>query len=71
LGDVQRIVAMVQLLGVESTAMTDNEDVLAEALTKKVQFIHYMIFAANDKSGVEIPLKAVEIKERFMTVLSS
>lgn len=65
------ISAMVQSLGVESTVMTDNEDVLAEALTNKVQFIHYMIFAGNDKSGVEIPLKAVEIKERFMTSLSS
>ncbi len=46
--------------------LLDAYDELAEAMKQKTRFLHYMINAGNDKVGGEIPLKAVEIKERFM-----
>ena len=58
--------AVVRSMGIESSVMTDNVNELAEAMKKKTRFLHYMINAGNDKVGGEIPLKAVEIKERFM-----
>ncbi len=58
--------AVVRSLGIESSVMTDNADELVTALKQKTRFLHYMINAGNDKVGVEIPMKAVAIKERFM-----
>jgi sulfopyruvate decarboxylase subunit beta len=60
------LTAQVQALGIHSTVMTDDTRVLATALKDKVSFLHYMIQAGNDKIGGEIPMKAVEIKDRFM-----
>jgi sulfopyruvate decarboxylase subunit beta len=39
-------------------------------LRDKIRFIHYMIKAGNDKVGGEIPLKAMEIKQRFMQAIA-
>ncbi len=58
--------AVVRSMGIESSVMTDNVEVMAKALKDKTRFVHYMIYAGNDKVGGEIPMKAVEIKERFM-----
>ncbi len=62
--------AMIRSLGVTSSIMTDEVDQFASALKDKLRFVHYMIRAGNDKVGGEIPLKALDIKTRFMqTVL--
>jgi len=58
--------AVVQSMGIESNVMTDNADELVAAMKQKTRFLHYMINAGNDKVGGEIPLKALEIKQRFM-----
>lgn len=58
--------AVVRSMGIESSVMTDNADELAEAMKAKTRFLHYMINAGNDKVGGEIPMRAVEIKDRFM-----
>ncbi len=63
------ISAMVASLGIHARVMTDNANDLTQALKGKTQFVHYFINAGNDKIGGEIPLKAVAIKERFMTAL--
>lgn len=57
---------MINALGVESSVMTDNAARLASALTDKVRFVHYLINPGNDKTASEIPLRALEIKQRFM-----
>ena len=57
-------------MGIESSVMTDNADELASAIKQKTRFLHYMINAGNDKVGGEIPLKAIEIKDRFMRSIS-
>ena len=48
------------------TVMTDDPKIFSDALKNKTRFVHYMIQAGNDKVGGEIPLKALEIKHRFM-----
>ncbi|PWQ92889.1 thiamine pyrophosphate-dependent enzyme [Leucothrix pacifica] len=58
--------AIVKSLGIDSVAMSDQESELHAAMKDKVSFVHYMINAGNDKVGGEIPLKALEIKQRFM-----
>ena len=58
--------AVVQSMGIESNVMTDNADELVAAMKQKTRFLHYMINPGNDKVGGEIPLKALEIKQRFM-----
>ena len=62
--------AIVKALGIQSTGMTDKPDELEKLIKDKARFIHYMIKAGNDYSGQEIPLKAVEIKERFKKRIS-
>ena len=64
------ISAMIQSLGVGSTVMTDDAGQLMDAIKNKVTFIHYMINAGNDKIGGEIPLRAVQIKDRFMQAVA-
>lgn len=61
--------AMIRSMGVSSTIMTDDSDQFVGALKNKVRFVHYMIQAGNDKVGGDIPLKAVEIKQRFMRAI--
>ena len=46
--------------------MTDEVGRLEAGLREKIRFLHFMIRAGNDKVGGEIPLKALEIKDRFM-----
>jgi len=58
--------AMVRSVGVSSSVMTDDSEQFVDALKNKTRFVHYMIKAGNDKTGGEIPLKALEIKQRFM-----
>ena len=58
--------AMIKSMGVSSTVKTDDPDQFSDALKNKNRFVHYMIQAGNDKVGGEIPLKAIEIKRRFM-----
>ena len=58
--------SVVRSMGIESSVMTDDAQELAQALKDKPRFLHYMIYAGNDKEGGEIPMKAVEIKDRFM-----
>jgi sulfopyruvate decarboxylase subunit beta len=59
----------VQTMGVESSAITDEPDTSSELIKEKSTFIHYLIKAGNEKSGEEIPLKAVQIKQRFMNTI--
>ena len=61
--------AMINAMGVESSGMTDQSETFISMLQNRERFIHYMIKAGNDTVGGEIPLKAVEIKERFMAAL--
>lgn len=61
--------AMIRAMGVTSTIMTDDDGEFSQALKSKLRFVHYMIKAGNDKVGGEIPLKAQEIKQRFMAAL--
>ena len=63
--------AMIRSLGVSNTIMTDDPQRFSEALKNKTRFVHYMIQAGNDKEGGEIPLKALEIKQRFMRAVMS
>ncbi len=58
--------AIIRSMGVSSSIMTDDDDQFAAALKDKLRFVHYMIRAGNDKAGGEIPLKALDIKNRFM-----
>ena len=62
--------AVVRSMGIESSVMTDNADELTQAMKEKTRFLHYMINAGNDKVGGEIPLRAIEIKDRFMQSIS-
>lgn len=64
------LTAMVRAMGLESTGMTDRSDAFAGMIRDRVGFIHYMIRAGNDKKGGEIPLKAMEIKQRFMRAVA-
>jgi len=61
--------AIIRSMGVTSSIMTDDDDQFASALKTKLRFVHYMIRAGNDKVGGEIPLKALDIKNRFMQVV--
>ena len=63
--------AIVRSMGVSSNIMTDDDELFTEALKDKLRFVHYMIVAGNDKVGGEIPLKALEIKKRFMQAVGS
>ena len=63
--------AMIESMGVSSTVKTDDPDQFSDALKNKTRFVHYMIRAGNDKVGGEIPLKAIEIKRRFMLAANS
>ena len=63
--------AMIRSLGVSNTIMTDDPQRFSEGLKNKTRFVHYMIQAGNDKEGGEIPLKALEIKQRFMRAVMS
>jgi sulfopyruvate decarboxylase subunit beta len=58
--------ALAQAAGVKRTGLTDQREELERLMKDKASFIHYPILAGNDKGGGEIPLKAVEIKDRFM-----
>ena len=58
-------------LGIDNKAMTDNPEELDSLLKEKPQFLHYFIKAGNDKTGIEIPMKAVKIKQRFMSAISA
>lgn len=64
------LTAVVKSLGIDSTVMTDDKGEMVEGLNQKKRFVHYMINPGNDKVGGEIPLKAVEIKQRFMKSLA-
>lgn len=61
--------AIVKSMGLADVVTTDDEDQLRKAIEDGVRFVHYMIRAGNDKAGGEVPLKAVQIKERFMQAL--
>jgi sulfopyruvate decarboxylase subunit beta len=63
--------AMIRSMGVSNTIMTDDSDQFVRALKNKTRFVHYMIQAGNDRVGGEIPLKALEIKQRFMRAINS
>ncbi len=58
--------AMARCTGISDTKMTDHADAFSDALRNKHRFVHQMIRAGNDKGGADIPLKALEIKQRFM-----
>lgn len=61
--------AMIKAMGLGSTGMTDDSDEFKKLLADRTRFVHYMIKAGNDKVGGEIPLKAIEIKDRFMDAI--
>lgn len=63
------LTAMINAMGIESSGMTDQSAVFMSMLQNRERFIHYMIKAGNDKQGGEIPLKAVDIKKRFMEAI--
>lgn len=58
--------AMAQSVGISSWGMTDDPNKLASMMQSRIKFIHFFINAGNDKNAKEIPLSALEIKERFM-----
>ena len=62
--------AIASALGIDNKGMTDSAEELTALLRNKPQFLHYFIEAGNDKTGVEIPLHAIEIKQRFMNAIS-
>lgn len=62
--------ALASALGIENKRMTDSAQELTTFLGDKPQFLHYFIKAGNDKTGIEIPLRAIEIKQRFMNAIS-
>lgn len=62
--------AFVKTFGIKSTGMTDSPDGLRKFVNDKLRFVHYMINAGNDKVGGEIPLSAMEIKQRFKKAIS-
>ncbi len=64
------LTAMVRSMGLDSTGMTDQSDTFITLIRDRVQFIHYLIKAGNDKQGGEIPMKAVTIKQRFMQAIA-
>ena len=61
--------AWVQTLGVERADITDSVQAFSNLIEQKLSFIHYLIKAGNEKSGDDIPLKAIEIKQRFMNAV--
>ena len=61
--------AITRSMGVDSVVTTDDVSELEQALQNKTRFVHFMIRAGNDKVGGDIPMKAVEIKDRFMQSL--
>lgn len=63
--------AIVSSMGLTGVMTTDDAGQLGQGIESGVRFLHYMIRAGNDKSGGEVPLKAVEIKDRFMQALGS
>ena len=65
------LTAMARSVGISSTHMTDDANEFIAALRSKPRFIHHMIRAGNDKSGGDIPLKALDIKQRFMQATRS
>ncbi len=64
------LTGMVRAMGLESTGMTGDADEFKGMVRDGLTFIHYMIRAGNDKIGGEIPLKALEIKQRFMQAIA-
>jgi len=62
---------MIGAMGVDSCGMTDSTTEFKDMLGDRLRFVHYMIRAGNDKTGGEIPLKALEIKSRFMQNVSN
>ena len=62
--------AIAASLGITNKGMTDNPEELTALLMEKPQFMHYFIEAGNDKTGIEIPMQAIEIKQRFMNAIS-
>ncbi len=65
------LTAVVNALGLDSTGFSDQADELVQDISAKKSFIHFFIQAGNDKTGIEIPLKAIEIKNRFMQAISN
>ncbi|MFC1681871.1 thiamine pyrophosphate-dependent enzyme [Pseudomonadota bacterium] len=63
--------AIIRAMGLHSVVTTDDAAELQQGIVDRVRFVHYMIRAGNDKAGGEVPLTAVEIKERFMGALGS
>jgi len=62
--------AYVRAFGISNAAMTDSSDELRKLMKDDLAFIHYMIKAGNDKVGGEIPLSAMEIKQRFKAAIA-
>ena len=62
--------AMIRSMGMQRTGMTGDAADFQQMLKDRLGFVHYMIKAGNDKVGGEIPLKAMEIKQRFMANLA-
>jgi len=61
--------AMVQSLGLQKSAMSDDKQTLQSMLADKLNFVHFMIEAGNKADDAEIPYLAVDIKERFMQAI--
>lgn len=59
--------AWAKTFGIEKTAITDDPAEFGDLIKEKPTFVHYLIQAGNEKTGIEIPMKAVEIKNRFMS----
>ena len=61
--------AIANAIGIARNGQTDSPEKLIEMIQAKNPFIHYLIQAGNDRTGIEIPLKAVQIKNRFMQAI--
>jgi sulfopyruvate decarboxylase subunit beta len=63
------LTAMVRSMGLSDAIMCSDSTEFESALKARNRFVHYPIKAGNDKKGGDIPLKAMEIKQRFMQAL--
>ncbi len=62
--------AMARATGLDAIGCTSKSADFRKMLKDRLTFVHYMIRAGNDKAGGDIPLKAIEIKQRFMRALN-
>ncbi len=64
------LAALASACGVQRIATPTDPDDLVQSMSQKPAFIHYLIRSGNNRSGVEVPYPAVEIKQRLISGMS-